>query len=75
MKNIIHNQTGTCCFCKKTYNGLGNSTWPIYYKEDSEKFRCCDECNINYVTKARKDKSLIMNFRKQFNIDYTDYRE
>ena len=55
--------------------GFGNSTKPIYYKEDGEQYRCCDECNEKYVITARKDKSLIMTFRKQFGIDYTEYDE
>ena len=67
--------TGYCCFCKKHFNGLGNSTKPIYYKEDGEQYRCCDECNKKYVIPARTDKSLIMTFRNQFGIDYTKYDE
>ena len=69
------NEHGTCCFCKQDFKGLGNSTWPIYYKEDGETHRCCDECNKNIVGKARKDRRLIMNFREQFGIDYTEYEE
>ena len=40
------NKHGTCCFCKKDFNGLGNSTWPIYYKEDGETHRCCDAKDV-----------------------------
>ena len=65
----------SCCFCKKIFNDEGNSTWPIYYKEDSEYYRCCDECNDKYVIAARKDRTKIMQFRTQFGIDYTEYRE
>lgn len=64
-----------CCFCNTLFNGDGNSTWPIYYKEDSEHYRCCDECNEKYVIAARKDKSLIMSFRKQFGINYEEYEK
>lgn len=64
----------SCCFCKALFDGDGNSTWPIYYKEDGEYYRCCDACNEKYVVAARKDRSKIMQFRKQFGIDYTEYR-
>ena len=64
-----------CCFCDSVFDGDGNSTWPIYYKKDGEKHRCCDECNEKYVIAARKDHSLIMQFRKQFGVDYTEYKE
>lgn len=63
-----------CCFCDSVFDGDGNSTWPIFYKDDGEKHRCCDECNEKYVIAARKDHSLIMQFRKQFGVDYTEYR-
>jgi len=69
------NEHGTCCFCKQDFKGLGNSTWPIYYKEAGETHRCCDECNEKYVIAARRDKSLVMPFRKQFGVDYTEYEE
>ena len=62
-----------CCFCKVIMKDFGNSTWPIYYKRDAEYYRCCDECNEKYVIAARQDKTLIMQFRKQFGIDYTEY--
>lgn len=62
-----------CCFCDSVFDGKGNSTWPIFYKDDGEKHRCCDECNEKYVIAARKDHSLIMQFRKQFGVDYTEY--
>ena len=65
----------SCCFCKKIFNDEGNSTWPIYYKDDSEYYRCCDACNEKYVVAARKDRKLIMQFRKQFGIDYAEYQE
>ena len=64
-----------CCFCDSVFDGDGNSTWPIYYQEDGEKYRCCDECNKKYVIAARTDRTLIMQFRKQFGIDYTEYEE
>jgi len=64
----------SCCFCKALFDGTGNSTWPIYYKDDAETYRCCDECNEKYVVAARKDRTKIMQFRKQFGIDYTEYR-
>lgn len=64
----------SCCFCKALFDGDGNSTWPIYYKEDGEYYRCCDACNEKYVVAARKDRTKIMQFRKQFGIDYTEYR-
>lgn len=74
---ILHPAEGKnfCCFCDAVFDGDGNSTWPIYYKEDSEKCRCCNECNKKYVITARADHTLIMGFRKQFGIDYTEYRE
>lgn len=64
-----------CCFCNTVFDGDGNSTWPIYYKEDGETHRCCDDCNKTIVGKAREDRALIMKFRKQFGIDYTEYEE
>ncbi len=65
----------SCCFCKKIFNDEGHSTWPIYYKEDSEYYRCCDACNEKFLIAARKDRSKIMQFRKQFGIDYAEYQE
>lgn len=59
----------TCCFCGKVFDGIGNSTWPIYYEADGETNRCCDKCNEEIVCETRKDWTLIMKFRKQFNID------
>lgn len=73
MKRVFYKEHGICCFCKQTFKGIGNSTWPIYYKEDGEKFRCCDECNDKYVIRARTDLRLVMSFREQFGIDYTEY--
>lgn len=64
-----------CCFCNTVFDGNGNSTWPIYYKEAGETHRCCDECNEKYVIAAREDNSLVMKFRKQFGVDYTEYEE
>ena len=64
-----------CCFCDSVFDGDGNSTFPIYYKVDCEKHRCCDECNDKYVIPARKDHSLIMQFRMQFGVDYTEYED
>ena len=64
-----------CCFCDSVFDGDGNSTFPIYYKVDCEKYRCCDECNEKYVVAARKDRKLIMQFRKQFGVDYTEYED
>ena len=78
MKGLIiplEKQTGICCFCGTILNDYGNSTWPIYYKQDGELNRCCDECDQKYVIAARKDLTLIMQFREQFGIDYTEYRE
>ena len=74
---ILHPDEGKnfCCFCDSVFDGDGNSTFPIYYKVDCEKHRCCDECNEKYVIPARKDRSLIMQFRKQFGVDYTEYEE
>ena len=74
---ILHPDEGKnfCCFCDSVFDGDGNSTFPIYYKVDYEKHRCCDECNEKYVIPARKDRSLIMQFRKQFGVDYTEYEE
>ena len=67
--------SNSCCFCKKIFNDEGNSTWPIYYKEDSKYYRCCDACNEKYVIAARKDRTKIMQFRNQFGVDYTEYQE
>lgn len=71
---ILHPDEGKnfCCFCDAVFDGDGNSTWPIYYKQDGEKCRCCDACNEKYVTAARRDYTLIMGFRKQFGIDYAE---
>ena len=62
-----------CCFCNSVFDGDGNSTWPIYYQGDGEKYRCCDECDKKYVIASRTDRTLIMQFRKQFGVDYTEY--
>ena len=52
----------TCPFCGQKFTGPGNSTrgyWEANGKtqeEDaklSEKFRCCDDCNMNKVIPAR----------------------
>ena len=67
--------SNSCCFCKKIFNDEGNSTWPIYYKEDSKYYRCCDACNEKYVIAARKDRTKIMQFRNQFGVDYTEYQD
>ena len=74
---ILHPDDGKnfCCFCDSVFDGDGNSTFPIYYKVDCEKHRCCDECNEKYVIPARKDRKLIMQFRKQFGVDYTEYED
>lgn len=74
---ILHPDDGKnfCCFCDSVFDGDGNSTFPIYYKVDCEKHRCCDECNEKYVVAARKDRKLIMQFRKQFGVDYTEYED
>ena len=74
---ILHPDEGKnfCCFCDSVFDGDGNSTFPIYYKVDCEKHRCCDECNEKYVVAARKDRKLIMQFRKQFGVDYTEYED
>ena len=65
----------SCYFCKKIFNDKGNSTWPIFHKEDSEYYRCCDACNEKFVIAARKDRTKIMQFRKQFGINYAEYQE
>ena len=62
-----------CCFCKKRFEGFGNSTWPIYPEPDGEKHRCCDDCNKNLVIAARKDRTLVMKIRALVGIDYTRY--
>lgn len=74
---ILHPDEGKnfCCFCDSVFDGEGNSTFPIYYKVDCEKYRCCDECNEKYVVAARKDRKLIMQFRKKFGVDYTEYED
>ena len=74
---ILHPDEGKnfCCFCNTVFDGDGNSTWPIYYKQDAEYYRCCDECNKKYVIAARTNRKLIMQFRKQFGIDYTEYQD
>ena len=74
---ILHPDEGKnfCCFCDSVFDGDGNSTFPIYYKVDCEKHRCCDECNEKYVVAARKDRKLIMQFRKQVGVDYTEYED
>ena len=52
----------TCPFCGQKFTGPGNSTrgyWEANGKtkeEDAklgEKFRCCDDCNMNKVIPAR----------------------
>lgn len=74
---ILHPDDGKnfCCFCDSVFDGDGNSTFPIYYKVDCKKYRCCDKCNEKYVIPARKDHSLIMQFRKKFGVDYTEYED
>ena len=61
--NTMENNTlNTCCFCGAKYQGYGNSTWGWWeYKgydektdrEKGEQCRCCDECNLKKVIKAR----------------------
>ncbi len=52
----------TCPFCGQKFTGMGNSTrgyWeangktPAEDAELGEKFRCCDDCNLNKVIPAR----------------------
>lgn len=52
----------TCPFCGQKFTGPGNSTrgyWeakgatPEQDAENAEKFRCCDNCNMNKVIPAR----------------------
>ena len=61
-----------CCICGCEFEGYGNNPYPLVKDEQA---RCCDECNEKYVVAARKDRSKIMQFRKQFGIDYTEYRK
>ena len=63
-----------CCFCGSIMNDIGNSTWPVYYNSDAEKYRCCNECNSIFIIPSREDPSLIMEFRERFGIDYTEYK-
>ncbi len=49
-----------CCFCGEKFDGRGNSTWPIYFRQDGEKYRCCDKCNKEYVIPARVYGSRVM---------------
>lgn len=60
----------SCCFCGTIFDGMENSIWPIYYKLDGEKNRCCNECNDKYVVTSRIDRSSIMKFREKFGISY-----
>lgn len=70
----------TCCFCKRSYIGYGNSTWPVYPDADhtsegfpnGEQMRCCDSCNTRYVIPARLDRTKIMGIREQFGIKTTN---
>lgn len=64
-----------CCFCDAVFDGMGNSTRPIYYERDGETHRCCDKCNEEYVVAARKDRTLIMKFREKFGISYERYTD
>lgn len=64
-----------CCFCDAVFDGMGNSTRPIYYEQDGETHRCCDKCNEEYVVAARKDRALIMQIRDKFEISYERYTD
>ena len=65
-----------CCFCGKSFEGYGNSTWPIYpdveYTSEGfpngEQKRCCDECNMKYVIACRINPIKTMAIREKFNI-------
>lgn len=41
-----------CCICDKEISDYGNNPYPLCEKEDTQS-RCCDECNSNYVIRAR----------------------
>jgi hypothetical protein len=66
-----------CCFCNQDFEGLGNSTWPIYPDAihcekdmpNGAQMRCCDNCNQKYVITARVDPMVIMHIRNLFGIN------
>ena len=39
-----------CNICSEIIEGHGNNPWPF---DESEKDRCCDSCNMNFVIPAR----------------------
>jgi DNA-directed RNA polymerase subunit RPC12/RpoP len=41
-----------CSICKKDFYGYGNNPYPLCEVND-HKARCCDDCNLKYVLKAR----------------------
>lgn len=61
--NKMANELNTCVFCGGKFTGPGNSTWGYWEvangltreeaEKMSEKFRCCDDCNLKYVIPAR----------------------
>lgn len=38
----------SCCFCKQELKGFGNDPFPL-----RKNGRCCDSCNLQYVTLVR----------------------
>ena len=58
----MSNELNTCVFCGSKFTGYGNSTagyWQVNGsseqedQEMSEKYRCCDNCNMTKVIPAR----------------------
>lgn len=43
-----------CNICGKKLDEYGNNPWPICDINDTEEYRCCDECNMIYVIQARR---------------------
>lgn len=59
----------TCCICKKDFIGFGNSPYPLCHKDDYDS-KCCDNCNLNYVTPARMDMAINRNTEEQVQEKY-----
>lgn len=48
----MSNYNYNCNLCKEEKTGFGNNPYPLC-EENDNKARCCDDCNIKYVLKAR----------------------
>ena len=71
----------TCCFCGSEIKGFGNNPAPL-----RQSGRCCDSCNLQYVTLARylllqskssgeDEKQIIKMVKDKMKADFTAAKE